>query len=253
MRLSKFLIAAACVALTTMVGAQSSRRAIRLADLGVVPGRWNPLLDQGLRSDQIDALVNSGWKTGITSGRKEAYMLFKSSDVPGGVALWRTRIEPGKPFIYDPRTGYAVKSDCGNPTCWRWLVDDEVPHMRNEGAYDPARFGVLPSGIGADERARLLAMGWKEATTPAVRKDVEMAAPSPVLPGQILLRKFDVPAGSPYLYNPTDGRAILEAGGNATAWEWLAKQRSEAPILSFASESHHLVRHRVTHKKRRKH
>jgi hypothetical protein len=99
--------------------------------------------------------------------------------------------------------------------------------MKNEGVFDPARDAIVPGGLTPADRRQLEGAGWVLATTPDLRSSVEMAGPASDFPGGVLLRKFDVPKGTEYYYNPADGRAIIVEGANATVWDWLANQRTD--------------------------
>jgi hypothetical protein len=202
---------------------------VRLANIGTQDPRWNPVVSGGIsKKDLHSALADvetNSWEEGkTTTGHTDVYMVFRASDVPGGFAVWRTTVPAGTEYIFDRRTGHAAASACGNPTCWRWLVEHEEP-MLNEGPYDPPRDALVRGGLTAEDRAKLEQMGWERAVTEDVRRNVEMAAPSTGVQLPVLLRKFDVPKGTEYYFNRKDGRAIIAAGGNATAAEWLITQR----------------------------
>ncbi len=212
----------------TTTSTQGSVAALR--DIGTFDAALNPVVPGGLPPASQEAVRTAGWQHAVTTNRAaDVYMVFASQDIPGGYSMWKTSVSPGTEYVFKPDTGYAAVAACGNPTCWRWLVnrpETEVPPMLNEGQFDAATGGLLPNGVTSEQRKQLLQSGWRIATTNDVRRNVEMVGRSTAgFPGPVLLRKFDVAKGTEYFYNPKDGRAVIASGGNATVWQWLAAQR----------------------------
>lgn len=225
--LATLAISVACIRPPTPATSVTHTTVTKLASVGAFDPSRSPVMPGGLTPADIKQLQAKGWKAGTTDKvNSDAYMVFRSSDTPGGFAVWRTTINPGISIIFDPKSGHAATTNCGNPTCWRWLVEIASP-MKNEGVFDPTRDAIISGGLTPADRSQLEKAGWIRATTPDLRRSVEMAGPASDSPGGVLLRKFDVPKGTEYYYNPVDGRAVIVGGANATVWDWLANQRTD--------------------------
>ena len=93
--------------------------------------------------------------------------------------------------------------------------------MKNMGTFDPSWNPVVPGGLSDEQISELKKKGWKEEVTYKISTDVDIGFSDPSMPGGFSFYKFDIPAGTKYLYNPDDGRAAIVGCGNPTCWRWL--------------------------------
>lgn len=95
--------------------------------------------------------------------------------------------------------------------------------MKNMGMWRADISPLRAGGLTDQEVAYLVGLGWIRAST---EKDVEEAPigfAAPELPGGYTMHNYSIPAGTEYLYNPEDERAIILDCGNPTCWRYLMK------------------------------
>ena len=93
--------------------------------------------------------------------------------------------------------------------------------MKNMGIFDPSWKPVIPGGLSDSDKKNFENLGWKHEVTYKISKDVDIGFADNDVPGGFSFYKFDVPEGTPYMYNPRDGRAVISGCGNPTCWRWL--------------------------------
>jgi hypothetical protein len=94
-----------------------------MKNMGMFDPNWNPIRAGGLSAHDIAHLKKQGWKTGKTKKLvKEAPIGFSAPDIPGGYTMHNFSVPKGTAFLYNPKDERAILMECGNPTCWRYLL-----------------------------------------------------------------------------------------------------------------------------------
>ncbi len=105
----------------------SQTEAVPMTNIGLFrPGgvHMNPVVPGGLTAEHTRDLEAKGWKPSITKTLlKDVDVGFADPEMPGGFTFRKVDIPAGTAYYYNPADGRAILSSCGNPTCWRWLVD----------------------------------------------------------------------------------------------------------------------------------
>lgn len=90
---------------------------------GLLNVHWNPVKAGGLSQHEIDYLKQQGWIEGETQEHvDEAPIGFSAPDIPGGFTMHNFSVPKGTKYLYNPDDERAVILECGNPTCWRYLM-----------------------------------------------------------------------------------------------------------------------------------
>ncbi len=91
--------------------------------MGLLNSSWNPVRAAGLTQHEIDYLKKQGWKAGTTKKLAENIPIgFAAPELPGGFTMHNFNVPKGTKFLYNPADERAILLDCGNPTCWRYLM-----------------------------------------------------------------------------------------------------------------------------------
>lgn len=94
-----------------------------MKNMGTFDPNWKPVIKGGLSDKDKARLLAAGWKMEVTGyDVKDADVGFAETDVPGGFLLYKVNIPAGTEYFYNPETGAAMLTGCGNPTCWRYLM-----------------------------------------------------------------------------------------------------------------------------------
>lgn len=94
-----------------------------MKNMGVFDPNWNPVRAGGLSPHEVAHLKKQGWKPDITKHNvSDAPIGFSAPEIPGGFTMHNFSIKKGTKFLYNPKDHRAVLLECGNPTCWRYLV-----------------------------------------------------------------------------------------------------------------------------------
>jgi len=93
--------------------------------------------------------------------------------------------------------------------------------MKNHGRFDPTIFPVKSGGLTDDDIEKLEKQGWRQEKTQYDVEGADLGISDPDMPIPFLIRKFDIPAGTEYFYNPKTGEAVLTSCGNPTCWRHL--------------------------------
>ncbi|MDN0082426.1 hypothetical protein QU487_06615 [Crenobacter sp. SG2305] len=93
--------------------------------------------------------------------------------------------------------------------------------MKNMGVLDHNLNPVRAGGLSQHDIDHLKRQGWVEGVTTKDVSDCAIGFSAPDMPGGFTMHNFSVPAGTAYLYNPVDERAVLLACGNPTCWRYL--------------------------------
>ena len=94
-----------------------------MKNMGMFNPSWNPIRAGGLSQHDIDFLKKQRWIEGeTTKDVDEAPVGFSAPDIPGGYTMHNFSIPKGTRYLYNPDDERAILLDCGNPTCWRYLM-----------------------------------------------------------------------------------------------------------------------------------
>lgn len=94
-----------------------------MKNMGFLRYDWNPVVPGGLSEHQIKHLESLGWLHGTSDHDvDEAPVGFMDAVLPGQFTMHNVSIRSGTKFMYDPDTERAVILECGNPSCWRYLM-----------------------------------------------------------------------------------------------------------------------------------
>ena len=94
-----------------------------MKNIGAINPYFNPVKAGGLTNEEIAYLEAKGWKKHVVEEDvDEAPVVFAAPELPGGYTLFNAAIPKGTEVLYDPETDRAIIIDCGNGTCWRYLV-----------------------------------------------------------------------------------------------------------------------------------
>ncbi|EKN6161981.1 hypothetical protein ACLMPM_03730 [Yersinia enterocolitica] len=95
--------------------------------------------------------------------------------------------------------------------------------MKNMGVinfnWNPIRAG----GLSQHDIDHLKQQGWVEGITDKDVDEAPIGFTAPDIPGGYTMHNFSIPAGTKFLYNPDDERAIITACGNPTCWRYLMR------------------------------
>ena len=100
-------------------------------------------------------------------------------------------------------------------------IDALGRNMKHMGVLSADVDPVVPGGVPEESLAPLLDKGWIRGTTKYDVTNAGVAFSDPELPGGVVLRLVDIPAGTDYIANPSEGTAIILGCGNATCWRYL--------------------------------
>lgn len=95
--------------------------------------------------------------------------------------------------------------------------------MKHFGMLDSTVDPLVPGGLTKKQQEELRRKGWGEETTRYDVRNVGIGFSSPDLPGGVIFKLVDVPAGTRYMYNPEDGTAIIMDCGNPSCWRYLLR------------------------------
>jgi hypothetical protein len=94
-----------------------------MKNMGRFNPNWNPIRAGGLSQHDVDHLKRQGWIEGITEKDvDEAPIGFSAPDIPGGYTMHNFSVPKGTRYLYNPEDERAILRECGNPTCWRYLL-----------------------------------------------------------------------------------------------------------------------------------
>lgn len=95
--------------------------------------------------------------------------------------------------------------------------------MKNMGMWRAEINPVRAGGLTAQEISYLESLGWVAGETTSIAEEVPIGFAAPEIPGGFTMHNYSVPAGTKFLYNPDDERAIILSCGNPTCWRYLMK------------------------------
>ena len=94
-----------------------------MKNMGTFNPNRKPVKPGGLTKEDREKLEVIGWKREVTGyDVTDVDIGFAEPDLPHGFTLFKFNVPAGTEYYYNAADGAAVLSDCGNPTCWRWLV-----------------------------------------------------------------------------------------------------------------------------------
>ena len=93
-----------------------------MKNMGKFDPNWKPVKMGGLTEEDKKKLLEAGWKNEITRYEtKDVDIGFIDPDIPTRFILYKFDVPEGTDYYYNSSTGAALLTNCGNPTCWRWL------------------------------------------------------------------------------------------------------------------------------------
>lgn len=95
-----------------------------MKNMGLFDPHWNPVRAGGLSPHEVKHMKKMGWVAGVTEADvDEAPIGFSAPEIPGGFTMHNFSVKKGTKYLYNPQDERALLLDCGNPTCWRYLVN----------------------------------------------------------------------------------------------------------------------------------
>jgi hypothetical protein len=94
-----------------------------MKNMGRLNPNLNPIKAGGLSSHEVAYLKQQGWIEGVTEKDvDEAPIGFVAPELPGGYTMHNYSVPKGTEYLYNPEDERAILRECGNPTCWRYLL-----------------------------------------------------------------------------------------------------------------------------------
>lgn len=95
-----------------------------MKNMGLFDPSIDPVKRGGLTETDIRELESKGWKKGITTELAQDVAIgFSAPHLPTGFILQNYSVPEGTEFLYNPIDETAIITRCGNPTCWRYLLN----------------------------------------------------------------------------------------------------------------------------------
>lgn len=94
---------------------------------GVLNASRNPVRAGGLTPHEITYLKQQGWiESETTEDVSDAPIGLAAPELPGGFTMHNFSLPKGTKYLYNPTDERAILRECGNPTCWRYLLRSDA-------------------------------------------------------------------------------------------------------------------------------